>query len=350
LGDTNSLSSLRPEIASEWILVKNHPLLPTQVTCGSGKNVWWQCSKSPDHQWQAAVKDRTQGRGCPICIPLGSRHVTDENRLSTLFPEIAAEWHPYKNRLLFETEGTGTQKQRTLLAPEILAKENRPLLPSDVSSNSSEYIWWQCKRSEQHVWCARIDWRTLHANGCPFCSGKKVCQENSLAQNYPDLSKQWHPTRNYPLDSANVTPGSSKQVWWRCSKSPDHIWRMQVSAMVAAWKKGTNRCPLCPRNRVEKSESKPKHKLLLDNPAVVLLWHEEKNRPLQASQVKLSDPRYFWWRCPESPTHVWKSHVRSMVYLHKSGRICCPFCAGKRKPNAPWTTTARQDWQASTYL
>jgi superfamily II DNA or RNA helicase len=37
---------------------------------GSRKKVWWQCPKGPDHEWQAAVCDRTRGdgaTGCPYC-------------------------------------------------------------------------------------------------------------------------------------------------------------------------------------------------------------------------------------------------------------------------------------------
>ena len=55
------------------------------------------------------------GQGCPIC---SGKIVSDKNRLSTLYPEISLEWHPYKNR---------------------------SLLPQDVSYGSTKKVWWICK-------------------------------------------------------------------------------------------------------------------------------------------------------------------------------------------------------------
>ena len=34
----------------------------------------------------------------------------------------------------------------------------------------------------------------------------------------PDLSKEWHPSRNGDLNPRNVPPGSGKKVWWICAE------------------------------------------------------------------------------------------------------------------------------------
>lgn len=61
----NDLATLSPELALEWHPTKNGHLLPTDVTLGSHKNVWWKCING--HEWQTKIETRKQGCGCPIC-------------------------------------------------------------------------------------------------------------------------------------------------------------------------------------------------------------------------------------------------------------------------------------------
>ena len=46
---------------------------------------------------------------------------------------------------------------------------------------------------------------------------KKPGHGNSLAETYSDIAKQWHPTKNGELTPFDVTPGTKKKVWWKCS-------------------------------------------------------------------------------------------------------------------------------------
>ena len=61
----NDLKTLKPMLVSEWDYEQNGNLLPEFVTIGSGRKVWWKCSKG--HTWQAIIKNRVAGMGCPIC-------------------------------------------------------------------------------------------------------------------------------------------------------------------------------------------------------------------------------------------------------------------------------------------
>lgn len=73
---------------------------------------------------------------------------------------------------------------------------------------------------------------------------------NKLNDNYnlhilcPELSKEWHPTKNGSLTPKDVTPSSDKKVWWLCKKNKSHEWAAQI----------TNRnngrgCPYCSKRR-----------------------------------------------------------------------------------------------------
>jgi len=61
----NNLAGLNPKLAAQWHTDMNHPLTPNDVTPGSQKKTWWQCKN--EHEWQATIKSRNNGHGCPFC-------------------------------------------------------------------------------------------------------------------------------------------------------------------------------------------------------------------------------------------------------------------------------------------
>ena len=78
----------------------------------------------------------------------------------------------------------------------------------------------------------------------------KICREillrmgidpkRSLKNRFPEIAKQWHPTKNDPLTPDAVSFGSKQRVWWQCSKNPHHEWK----AVIGNRSKGSV-CPEC---------------------------------------------------------------------------------------------------------
>ena len=62
----NDLKTLNPVISTEWHPIKNKELTPNDFTDKSRQIVWWKCSVC-QHEWQAAICNRTRGTGCPVC-------------------------------------------------------------------------------------------------------------------------------------------------------------------------------------------------------------------------------------------------------------------------------------------
>ena len=178
-------------LVDEWHPTKNGELTPKDVTPNSGKKVWWRCEKG--HEWQATVNDRSRNRGCPFCA---GRKVCKDNSLLFLKPLLAAEWHPVKNK---------------------------PLKPSEVTVNSNKKVWWLCEKN--HEWLEKISERSK-GNNCPYCSGRRVCIDNSLEFVNPKLAKEWHPSKNGLLKPSDVTTKSGKTVWWKCEKG--HEWKAKI--------------------------------------------------------------------------------------------------------------------------
>jgi hypothetical protein len=271
---------MNPILAKEWHPTKNGSLTPKDVKPGSSKKVWWLCKKDNTHEWEAIIYSRTYGRGCPFCF---GRAINAKNNLLAVNPELAKEWHPKKNKLLtpnivlpkshkkvwwlckndssHEWEavissrkaGSGcpycngkavnTQNCLLTLQPE-LAKEWHPtkngsLKSTDVTPRSNKKVWWLCKKDNTHEWKTAICNRT-GGSGCPYCAGKAVNIQNCLLTKRPDISQEWHPTKNDSLTPNDVTPGSGKIVWWLCKKDSTHEWRTSVLSR----NQGSG-CPFC---------------------------------------------------------------------------------------------------------
>ena len=96
LKGVNDIETTHPSLLLEWNYQRNNKLgiFPTEVTSGSSKKVWWKCNKG--HEWEAQIKNKNIGRGCPVCsgrIPEPS--VSD---LFTINPKLVnEEWDYEKN-------------------------------------------------------------------------------------------------------------------------------------------------------------------------------------------------------------------------------------------------------------
>lgn len=69
-----------------------------------------------------------------------------------------------------------------------------------------------------------------HTGGskCCYCSSHRVHELNSLASKFPDIAKEWHPTKNLDKSPNDFMPFSEKHVWWKCSKNPTHVWKGSI--------------------------------------------------------------------------------------------------------------------------
>lgn len=217
----NCLQTCNPEISEEWHPTMNGLNNPKNILSRSAKKVWWLCKKK-GHIWQARVCNRTTNlTNCPYCY---NQKVCEDNCLQTLFPNVALEWD-------FEKNGSIT--------------------PNDVLAGSKKRYWWKCLK-HGHCWESSVTDRTrikkernpLRKNTCPFCSGKKVSKENSLSTLFPEIAREWHPTKNGTVTPNDVVAGSHKRYWFKCSKG--HEWSTNLNNRTGGIKNKTRcGCPYC---------------------------------------------------------------------------------------------------------
>ncbi|MBQ6856590.1 MAG: zinc-ribbon domain-containing protein [Lachnospiraceae bacterium] len=202
----NDLATKRPDIAKEWHPDMNGDLTPSDVKCGSGKEVIWLCPYG--HDYPAKIRDRTakRSKGCPYCASKkiwrgDPTKVTTTRGLSlkVMYPELAKQWD-------YELNDTD---------------------PDDYFPHSNKHIHWICERG--HRWPAQINSRTREErpNECPFCSGKlPIPGETDLATTDPDIAATWNFELN-TISASEVLRTSHDDAFWDCPKR--HIFKMRIA-------------------------------------------------------------------------------------------------------------------------
>jgi len=282
----NDLQSQNPELANEWHPTKNGDLKPADVGKAGGQRVWWQCSKHPDHEWDAPIYSRASGVGCPICS--NKKVLEGFNDLATTEPELTQEWHPILNG---------------------------DLKPTEISRGYRNKVWWKCGKHHEHEWDAPVYSRVRGA-GCAVCSGYRVLQGfNDLITTHPELAKEWHPILNGDLKPTEVTRGfAGGKVWWKCSKHPDHEWKSTVDNRSSG--KG---CPICSNRQVVKGFND----LTTTHPELAKEWHPILNGEVKPTEVTRGCNDKVWWKCRKHPNHEWDAMVSQ-----RSQGASCPICSG----------------------
>ncbi len=323
------------QLISEWNWGKNTDVDSVQLTLGSNKKVWWRCSQG--HEWQATIKNRNNGNGCPYC---SSRHVLiGYNDLQTANPFLAKEWNFAKNN---------------------------GLTPTDVLPNSNKKVWWICQRG--HEWQATINNRNKGV-GCPICNSERKTSFPEYAIEYY-LTKQGldvihsYKEHGYELDiyipSRKTAIEYDGYVWHKdktkkdleknlkCQKDGIILYRIReglpplndssIDYIVHKGQRNLSqilRKVLCEiigtcvdvhlerdaiaienlRQYTEKELS-----LLYTNPKLSLEWNYDKNGNLKPEHVAANSGKKVWWKCQRG--HEWQA----TIYSRNSGRGCL-YCS-----------------------
>lgn len=145
--------------------------------------------------------------------------------------------------------------------------------------------------------------------------GKLIKGINDLATVNPKLASEWHPTKNYPLTTEDITAHSGKKVWW--IDKFGHEWKTEPSIRSAG-----RGCPYCSGNRVLVGFND----LATIDPELASEWHPTLNGTLTPQMVTACSHKKVWWQCKKHPEHVWQSVVKAR-HLQKRG---CLYCVNQK--------------------
>jgi hypothetical protein len=268
-----------------------------------------------------SAHNRIKAPECPFCSDF---YIHDANSLACIYPEIAAEWHPSKNRRLWPTIAGTYKIVRNVRIPTHKKLKNRRLMPSDVAYNSKELVWWRC-RAAKHEWRDSVESRTVHRHNCPSCEKSAFINDKCLAAKYPGIAKMWHKGKN-KLAPTDVLPGSGLSIWWRCPRYADHTWEATIVRIVESHNKyQSTGCPWCSGLRTDSRNG-----LAAKCPKAARMWHPTKNGAVTAKDVTAKSSKKVYWLCPVSKHHEWEAQIRNIVSAVERGLPGCPFCTGTR--------------------
>lgn len=203
----NDLATTHPNLAKEWHPIKNGNLTAEMVSKGYDKKVWWYLpydvpmdypvehlrGKHFDFEWETQVCHRVKGKACPYIA--GQAVWKGFNDLATTNPELAAQWHPTKNKGLKD-------------------KNNRDIsTPDNVTEHSGMKVWWSLSYDDsktQNV--CQFEWQATIASrasgvGCPFIisskgeeSVRKILKlKNIIFEEQYKIKDRFYKAQSHPL-------------------------------------------------------------------------------------------------------------------------------------------------------
>ena len=189
------------------------------------------------------------------------------------------------------------------------------IVPEEISTGSHRKVWWKCANG--HSWEALVSNRARLGRGCPYCSHQlPIKGETDLETCYPELAKEWHPSKN-TLKPDEVMPGTHKKAWWICELG--HEWKAEIKSRTT----GVG-CPFCAGKIVLKGFND----LASIDPDLATEWHPTKNGELTAEDVTAGSGKKVWWICKN------KHDYQATVYNRREGRGC-PYCVKAMRSSFP---------------
>lgn len=340
-------SNNREDLLNEWDY-KNNTLLPSEITPQSRKvKIHWKCNKG--HTWATYPCVRINGSGCPEC-----------NDNKTSFPEQAILYYilqvfpnaihrckdlgfeldiyipslktgiEYDGKYFHKKNGNKNEIKKNVLCKEngiklIRIRENGLCNYEDCICifRKDEYSYESLDDVLKNLFTClvetKININTIKDRIVILEQYKTIKFKNSLAYKFPEIAKEWHPTKNGNLKPDQFNYGCDDKVWWICEKG--HEWQAIISSRT---KKNGNNCPYCSGQMVWKGDNDfetycKDHKLtcLLEE------WDYDKNTK-NPNEYTWCSGQKVWWKCKNN-------HSYSAPISRRINGTNCERCYGRKK-------------------
>lgn len=141
-----------------------------------------------------------------------------------------------------------------------------------------------------------------------------IRKSQSLKNTFPEIAKEWHPTKNGEITAEMVAPMTDKKFWWlgKCG----HEWLMSVQDR-------TNQncgCPICAGKRIVSGIND----LLTAFPELCEEWCWDKNTEIGLFPDKVSphSDKKAWWVC-KNCGRLWFAKIDGRTRMNAG----CPTCS-----------------------
>ncbi|HHX80651.1 MAG TPA: hypothetical protein GX692_06285 [Acholeplasmataceae bacterium] len=130
--------------------------------------------------------------------------------------------------------------------------------PNTIPVSSKKRFFWKCPTCG-YEWEGAVENLTDTLTCAKCVHGVKMAKHAksiskrkgySLAEQHPGILKEWDYDKNQSIDPKNITPGSNKKAWWKCSNC-GYEWESPIKVRV----KGHS-CPKCAIQRASVAKFK----------------------------------------------------------------------------------------------
>ncbi|MBR4462668.1 MAG: zinc-ribbon domain-containing protein [Erysipelotrichaceae bacterium] len=353
----NDLQSQRPDIMSEWDFETN-TIDPSTVAVKSNKVVNWICPKG--HKYKKAIYKRTSGEECPDCVKARGTSLPEQcffyyikkfypdavNRYKGIFDnsmELDIYIPSIKTGIeydgIFWHDKSAQSKTREEKKYQICKKNDIRLFRIKEGSftgfsDVADGIWYIPKKCDYQQLDFYItdflkqltlfSYRSYDVNvardRAEILEYKTLKLEDSLQYLYPEIAKEWHPTKNGKLTPDLFVPGSAESVWWLCPNCGNE-WQ----APIANRTKGHG-CDVCamPKRMSTRKDNILAKRGSIDKEWCLLDWDYEANE-YGPEHYTNGSGEVVGWKCHKCG-HKWKAAICDRTRDYRNG---CPLCSGK---------------------
>lgn len=271
--ECRSIGQLRPDLAAQ--LNPDVDVDPFQITLKSNRILSWHCDDcGGDYLRTPEVKLKSPF--CPYCS--GQALLSGFNDLKTARPDLESMWS---------------------------AKNSKKM--EEVSHRTGDRIKWQCPRSSDHQWIARVaelDGRLAKEDDpCPYCSpiaqrATKHGETMKVADRLPELIPFWSSLNEQAIESAYWSNGT--EVLLECDLG--HRYTRKLGRIERGVKEqGFLTCSVCSNRFFQKGSNDA----LTERPELESILVS----PIDLSSVSRASTLEADWRCEKG--HIYRRSIRS---------------------------------------
>lgn len=177
------LENDRKDLLDRWDYELNNKS-PNEVSFKSNKKYWFKCPKciheSQLHDIQYISSGRTKNVWCKKCRSF-AQHIIDDYG------------EEYFNKVW---------------------NEDNVIDPWEVPYKSTKKAIFNCLENKNHKPYKKSLDNFTRGQRCPYCSGRKICKENSLGTLYPEVLEVWSDKND--KSPYEYSHHSIALVWWKC--------------------------------------------------------------------------------------------------------------------------------------
>ncbi|WP_156042480.1 zinc-ribbon domain-containing protein [Rhodococcus sp. UNC363MFTsu5.1] len=356
-----SFAELNPAAALEWHPTRNGKRRPEEFKPSSSHRAWWKC-RARGHVWQTTITNRSgsNASSCPTCtmwgtsatqirltyeliaagvpidpehpkIPVNGRRPVSADivipSLLTIVEYDGSHHHASESGLVQDRRQSGALMEAGWTVLRVRPKPLELLDEYSIRVKNSPAV----KEIAIAVLC-RLDelghraehhdryivdpdqWATAQAD-----SRVLNYQSRSLADEFPDLAAEWHPTKNGARTPENTNPGSKIHAWWLCSRCGNE-WRTRPGHRT----NNASGCPRCARedSAIRRRQAKVGESMADAYPHLLTIFNRERNPGVDMYAINPGTTKEIWWLCPDCE-HEWSTR--------NARNTGCRPCASKRR-------------------